>query len=67
MSVFREDRLKELRQRRGISKRVLSELLGFGTDTIRKYESGERIPSIERLCMMADFFEVPVEYFLRKK
>lgn len=61
---FRGDRLRELRERQGVSRRVLSELLGFGADTIRKYENGEREPGARNLILIAKHFNVPVEYFM---
>lgn len=61
---FRSDRLRELRERQGISRMVLSELLGFGHDTIRKYESGERAPRYNNLNTIAQHFGVPIAYFI---
>lgn len=62
--TFRADRLRELREKQGCSRRVLSELLGFGPDTIRKYENGEREPGTRNLCIIAKYFGMPVEYFM---
>lgn len=63
-ACFRADRLRELREREGKSSQVLSELLGFGPNTIRKYEAGERVPTLRNLCIIARYFGVSVEYFL---
>lgn len=64
MNGFRAERLRELRKKQGLSCKVLSELLGLGHDTIRKYESGEREPGARNLILIAKHFNVPVEYFM---
>ena len=63
---FRGDLLRSMRERQGISRRVLSELRGFGPDTIRKYESGEREPGLRNLIAIAKYFGVPIEYFMEE-
>lgn len=64
MSGFRADRLRELREKQGLSRKVLSELLGLGHDTIRKYESGEREPGLRCLGAIARYFGVSIAYFM---
>lgn len=61
--VFRQ-RLQMLREKKRISRKVLSELCGLASDSIRRYERGEREPSMESLVLIADFFEVSVDYLL---
>ena len=63
---FRGDKLRELRERQGVSRSVLSELLGFGHDTIRKYENMEREPGLRNLFIIAQHFNVPIEYFMKE-
>lgn len=60
---FRQ-RLQQLRERRRISRKVLSELCGLNSDAIRKYERGEREPTMRCLVAIADFFEVSVDYLV---
>ena len=62
--IFHAERLRDLRVREGKSCQVLSELLGFGSNTIRRYETGERVPSLRNLCIVARYFGVSVDYFL---
>lgn len=62
-AIFRQ-RLQYLREKRRISRKVLSELCGLASDSIRRYERGEREPSMESLVLIADFFEVSVDYLL---
>lgn len=58
------ERLKLLRTRRRISGHALSELCGLNRNTVYRYERGERSPSPEALCALADFFEVSTDYLL---
>lgn len=55
-------RLRKLRERRRISRRVLSELCGLHHDAIRRYELGEAEPPVDALIAIADFFEVSMDY-----
>ena len=64
--VFRQ-RLQMLREKRRISRQVLSELCGLSSDAIRRYERGEAEPSVESLTLIADFFEVSVDYLLGRE
>ena len=57
-------RLQWLRERRGISRRVLSELCGLNKNQIARYERGEQAPNLASLVALADFFDVSVDYLL---
>lgn len=54
-------RLRRLRERKGISRRVLSELCGLSKNSIARYERGERVPSLSDAGVLADFFEVSLD------
>ncbi len=60
---FRQ-RLQQLREKKRISRIVLSELCGLSSDAIRRYERGESEPSMNSLIAIAEFFEVSVDYLL---
>ena len=60
-------RLQQLRERRRISRKVLSELCGLNSDAIRRYERGESEPTLDSLVAIADFFEVPIDYLIGRK
>ena len=60
---FRE-RLQFLREKKRISRKVASELCGLGSDTFRRYERGEREPTMHSLVAIAEFFEVTVDYLV---
>ena len=58
------DRLKELRVKKGVSKRELSFALGLTETSYGKYEAGKRLPSLNVLLRMSEYFNVPVDYIL---
>lgn len=62
-----KERLKELRQQRGVSQAVLAERLGMSKSTIGAYETGDITPSLEALNALADFFNVDINYLLGKE
>lgn len=55
-------RLRELRERRRISRRVLSELCGLSHCMVSRYERGKRVPNIIDAKVLADFFGVSLDY-----
>ena len=55
-------RLQRLRERRCISRSVLSELCGLSKNRIAAYERGEETPGFSSLLALADFFEVSIDY-----
>lgn len=46
------------------SMTVTSELMGLGHDTLRKYERGEKTPTVAALVKIADYYSVSVDYLL---
>jgi len=60
-------RLRALRERRRISRRVLSELCGLSKNSIARYERGERVPSLTDAKALADFFEVSLDRLCGRK
>lgn len=59
--MFRQ-RLQQLREKKRISRKVLSELCGLNSDAVRRYERGESEPTLHSLIQMADFFDVTIDY-----
>ena len=59
-SAFSQN-LRRLRERRGISRRVLSELCGLSKNMIASYERGKKIPTGASLECLADFFGVTMD------
>lgn len=59
-------RLKELRKAKGISQLKLGMDLCMNQNTISRYETGEREPSINELIKIADYFNVSIDYLLNR-
>lgn len=59
-------RLKEIRKAKGISQLKLALDLNTNQNTISRYETGEREPSIHELIKIADYFHVSVDYLLER-
>ena len=57
-------RLQRIREQRGVSRRVLSELCGMNPNQVTRYERGERKPTADALCALAEYFNVSVDYLL---
>lgn len=62
MSTFSE-RLQYLREReRPIKSRLVqSELMGLGSNTLRRYERGEREPGLKELKIIANHYHVSLD------
>ncbi|ART97557.1 helix-turn-helix domain-containing protein [Lactobacillus gasseri] len=56
------NRIKELRQAKGLSLRDMSEKINMSYITISQYERGKREPKLETWQKLADFFGVSVPY-----
>ena len=57
-----KDRLKELRNIKGLSQAKVAADLGASPGLIGMYESGQRKPSYEMLEQLADYFNVNMDY-----
>ena len=62
--ILRIDRLRTIREQRGLSQRELARLCGIGETQIRKYESGMVDPSATNLGLIAEALEVSTDYLL---
>lgn len=56
------DRIKKLCKQHDMNVYQLEEALGFGRNTI--YQWNKRIPGIDKLQLVADYFEVSTDYLL---
>lgn len=60
-------RLRELRTQRELSQAELARKLGVSKSRISMYELGSREPDFETLELIADFFNVDMDYLLGKE
>lgn len=56
--------LRALRTNRGLSQQALADKLGISKSSINMYERGEREPAFETLELIADFFNIDMDYLL---
>lgn len=63
MAAFPE-RLKSLREERGLSYQKLGEALGVSGVSLGYYERSERVPDINTLKKMCEYFDVTSDYLL---
>ena len=56
--------LRELRIEKKISQKALGEVLGISDRNIRFYETGEHRPDFEGLLILADYFQVSLDYLV---
>lgn len=57
-------RLKELRTQRGISQLKLAMDLHMNQNSISRYENGQREADYKTLILLADYFDVSIDYLL---
>lgn len=54
-------RVKELRERAGLTTTQLADRLNMERTTVYKWESGENRPTVDTLFRLAEFFHCPVD------
>ncbi len=59
-------RLKELRKKHHISQLKLGMDLSINQNTISRYERGEREADYATLILIADYFNVSIDYLLER-
>lgn len=57
----------ELRDNLGISDYKVAQVTGIPKSTFSDWKSGRSKPKADKLLLIADFFGVPVDVFVRKK
>ena len=57
-------RMKELREKRGLTQNGLAMKLNVSQSTISAYEVDERSPDLEMLVTIANFFNVSLDYLI---
>ena len=58
------NRILELRKKNNYTLADVAKVLGVGTNTISRYETGKREPKIETWDKLAMFFQVPTSYLM---
>lgn len=60
------NRLKELRIEKGVSQQEIGKLVNMSKMAISHWEKGHSEPSISQLILLAEFFDVTVDYLIGK-
>lgn len=60
------DRLKLLRNRKGLSQSEFAKQIGVSKSSVNMYERGDREPNFETLEAIADYFNVDLDYLMGK-
>lgn len=59
-------RLKRLRRKKGVTMVELAEMIGMSQATISEWEKGNKFPRSGALQQLANYFDVPMEYFFKE-
>lgn len=62
-----QQRLRQLRLKKGVSQQVVADFCRLSKSTVANYERGRRSPSFETAAALADYFEVSLDYLSGKK
>lgn len=58
------ENLKKYRKKEGLTQRELAEKLGYTEKSVSKWESGNGLPTVEVLLMLADLFHISMDELL---
>ena len=56
--------LKHIRMEQGVTQKAVADYLGCSPVVYSRYENGERMPSLDILIKLADYFRVTVDYLV---
>ncbi|MCR4888520.1 MAG: helix-turn-helix domain-containing protein [Ruminococcus sp.] len=59
-------RLKELRKSKNMTQQRLAIELNMNQNTLSRYETGERQADYQTLILIADYFNVSIDYLLER-
>lgn len=61
-----ENNLRKLRKERKLTQIALQMQTGIEQALLSKYETGERVPPTETLIILSDFYNVSIDYILKR-
>lgn len=59
------EKIMSLRKKNGWSQEELAERLDISRQSVSKWESGESIPTLEKIIKISEIFEVSTDYLLK--
>lgn len=57
-------RLKDLREDKDLKQETIAKIIGTTQQQYSKYEIGDRLIPIDKLDILADFYQVSIDYIL---
>ena len=67
MKIIVAERIKELMQEQGLNQTKLSQNVGVSQNAISAWLLKKKEPSIRSLWLLADFFDVDIDYLVGRK
>ena len=64
--ITMSQRLRELREERGLKQQDIAEILNTTRATYSLYESGKNKPPIDNLIKLANFYKVSLDYLVAR-
>ena len=61
------ERIKELREEKGLTQAQLGKELMLNQNTISDYENGKLEPSVQTIIKLCDIFDITADYLLGRK
>lgn len=61
------ERFAKLLEERNLTAYRVSKDTGIATATLTEWKNGTYSPKVDKLMLLADYFEVPLEYFLKEE
>lgn len=59
------ERYVELRDKKGVTDYRVSEDTGITRSTFTDWKNGRSAPKVEKLLLLAKYFDVPIEYLIK--
>ena len=59
------ERYVELRDKKGVTDYRVSEDTGISRSTFTDWKNGRSAPKVEKLLLLAEYFDVDVEYLIK--
>lgn len=59
------DRLTDLRKKKGLSQEQLGYELGVSRQTVSKWELGQSFPDFQRLVLLSDYYEMSLDELVK--
>lgn len=59
------EKFEKLLEERGVTAYEVAKQTNIAQSTLTAWKKGEYTPKIDKLCKIANYFEIPVTYFIK--